>query len=203
MTRTLSFLRGLGALAVLGVLVAGVPAGLVWGIGWPLPHALPNWAQLRADVSSPIPDTALLKALACVVWAGWAILAAAVTAEGVAAVRGHAARRLPLAGTLQPVASHLVAAVAVGLLSLTVRPAPATITGRPAPLSAVLLAATPPSMVTGTGFTASPGPARAASPPTTPASTRASPVSGTPAGVSPGQRYVVRRGDTLWGIAQS
>ena len=193
MTRVRRLLAGLGALVVLAVLVGGVPVGLVVGIGWPLPHALPDWAQLQADLSAPIPDAALLKALACVVWAGWANLAVAIAAEAAAAIRGHAARRLPVAGALQPFARHLVAAVAFALVSLTLRPT----TGTPPPLSTVLLAAAHPpgaaaALATPMAGQCSPSPTRQP--------VNATPVAAPPAATA-GRVYVVRRGDTLWGIA--
>jgi DNA-binding SARP family transcriptional activator len=193
-TRLRRLAAGAGALVVLAVLVVGVPAGLVAGIGWPLPHAMPGWAQLQADLTSPISDTVLLKALACVVWVGWAILAAAVAIEAAAAVRGHASPRLPVAGALQPFAGHLVAAVALTAVSFSLRPGPP---GPSAPLSAVLLSAAHPPV----SATATAGP---------PAAQTSSPsVNGVPAALttasaattSNGRLYVVRRGDTLWGIA--
>jgi hypothetical protein len=49
--------RGLGALAFLLMLVAGVPAGLWVLVGWPLPQALPDPAELgRALTDTVIPD---------------------------------------------------------------------------------------------------------------------------------------------------
>ncbi len=193
MTRIRRLAAGLGALIMLAVLVGGVPAGLVLGIGWPLPHALPGWAQLQADLSAPIPDLALLKALACVVWVGWANLAAAVLIEAAASIRGHASRRLPVAGALQPFAGRLVAAVAFALVSLTLRPT----TGTPAPLSAVLLTAAHPGIAA--GVTASlPTGQSSRSPARQPVN--AMPVATAPAATA-GRVYVVRRGDTLWGIA--
>jgi LysM repeat protein len=194
MTRVRRLLAGLGALVVLAVLVGGVPIGLVVGIGWPLPHALPDWTQLQVDLSTPIPDAALIKALACVVWAGWAILAAAVAAEAAAAIRGHAARRLPVAGALQPFAGHLVAAVAFALVSLTLRPT----TAAPAPLSAVLLTATHPPAAT--AAPAAPPAGQASSSPATHRVSGALTTT-TPPDATAGRVYVVRRGDTLWGIA--
>jgi len=193
MTRIGRLLAGLGALVVLGALVGGVPVGLALGIGWPLPHALPNWAQLQADLSAPIPDAALLKALACVVWVGWAILGAAVAAEAAAAIRGHAARRLPVAGALQPFAGHLVAAIAFALVSVTLRPT----TAAPAPLSAVLVTATHPGITAGATATRPAGQASSS-----PATRRVTGVPAmTPSAATAGRVYVVRRGDNLWGIA--
>ncbi|MHB1927842.1 MAG: BTAD domain-containing putative transcriptional regulator [Acidimicrobiales bacterium] len=194
MNRVRRLAAGAGALLVLAVLVAGVPAALALGIGWPLPHTLPSWPQLHADLTSPISDTVLLKALACVVWVGWAILAAALATEAAAAVRGHAARRLPVAGALQPFAGHLVAAVAFAAVSFSLRPATP---GPPAPLAAVLLTATHPPVSAGT--TTGPPAVQTSSPSANGVS--AALTATPPAATGDGRLYVVRRGDTLWGIA--
>ena len=194
MTRLRRLAGGAAALVVLAVLVAGVPAGLAFGIGWPLPHALPGWGQLQAGLTSRIPDTVLVKALACVVWVGWAILAAAVATEAVAAVSGHAARRLPVAGALQPFAGHLVAAVAFAAVSFSLRPGPS---GPSAPLSAVLLSAAHPPV----SATAAPGPPNVQTPSPPLNGVRVALTAAPPAATSTGRLYVVRRGDTLWGIA--
>ena len=45
-TRTAEVVRGLAALTVLILLLAGLPAALVAVGGSPLPHSLPTWAQI-------------------------------------------------------------------------------------------------------------------------------------------------------------
>ena len=109
-------LRGLAALVVLVGFLVGVPVGLWVFIGWPLPHALPTWTQLSRALTDPIPDQVLLNTLAVVCWLLWAGLAVSVAVEVVAAVRGRAARRLPVLGPMQGLAGWLVAAVLVAVV---------------------------------------------------------------------------------------
>ncbi len=117
--------RGLGGLATLMVLLAGVPWGLWHWVGWPLPHALPTWTELGgALTSNGVPDQVVINTLAIVVWAAWAGLVVSVVAETVAVVRGRTARRVPLAGPLQPLAASLVATVLLLLPQASMRPLP-------------------------------------------------------------------------------
>ena len=193
MTRAAQLAKGLGALALLAALVAGIPWALWHYVSWPLPRTVPTWTELRAALDRQgIPDQVLVKALAVAVWATWAVLAASVGAETAARARGHTARHVPLAGPLQPLAGRLVAAVVLAALVNLPRPAPITgggsltsslghVPDRPA-VAAVLVADTHPP--------ASAGPRTNGSTPTA-------------AVVDPPARlYVVRRGDTLWGIAE-
>lgn len=105
-----------GVLALLGlaVLLVGIPIGL-WSLaGWPLPSAIPSFDSLSDALSSAyVPDTFLAKALALVCWVVWFELLASVIVEGIAMVRGRRAADVPLAGPLQRVAAHLIAAIAV------------------------------------------------------------------------------------------
>jgi hypothetical protein len=180
--------RGLAALAVLLGLVAGVPAGLWVFVGWPLPHALPDLAELgRALTGAAIDDQVLINIIALGCWTVWGVFTAAVAMETVAAVRGRSARRVPLAGPLQTAAGSLVAAVLLTLLPLASR-----IPSSTAPLAAVLTvgeatrhlhpASDPSPVAAGTQSPADRGAARS--------------------GAAPGpRRYVVKPHDTLWGIA--
>jgi DNA-binding SARP family transcriptional activator len=179
--------RGLAALAVLLVLVAGVPAALWVVVGWPLPHALPDVAEVgRALTDTAIPDQVLIKILALACWTVWAVFAAAVTAETVAAVRGRSARRVPLAGPLQTVARSLVAAALLTVLPLAPRIPPSA-----APLAAVLTVGEPTRHVRPAS---DPSPVAAGTQP--PAARAAARSAAAP------RRYVVRPHDTLWGIAE-
>ena len=202
---------GLGALALLAALVAGIPWALWHFVGWPLPHHVPTAAQVgRALDHHGIPAQALVDALAVVVWLTWAALMASLAAEIPATLSGRRARRLPLAGIFQPLTGRLVAAVAVACLALAPRPghlgtaAPALRTVRARqPVAAlvvddaVLAAATHPGRAT-TAAPASPaatgvGPAATATATHTPAAAQA---------LTTPTTYVVQRGDTLWGIAE-
>jgi DNA-binding SARP family transcriptional activator len=186
-SRPVRVARGLAALTVLVVLVVGVPWALVTFIGWPLPHALPGWSQLHAGLTAnAIPNRVLLDALACVCWLAWAVLATSVATEAAAAMRGRGAPRLPLAGPAQPLAAHLVAAIALALLVL---PRPAE-PARPG-LAATLPAAAVVFSASSTGSPAAPGALSVGAPASDPV----------PGGSTVTQPYLVQRGDTLWGIA--
>jgi DNA-binding SARP family transcriptional activator len=178
--------RGLAALAVLLVLVVGVPAGLWVVVGWPLPHALPDLAELgRALTDTAIPDQVLINILALACWTAWSMFAAAVAAETVAALRGRSARRVALAGPLQSAARSLVAAVLLTVLPLAPR-----IPLSAAPLAAVLTVGEPtPHLL-------------AASDPSPVAAGTQPPVDRAAARAAAPRRYVVRPHDTLWGIAE-
>ncbi len=194
MRRLGSLAKGFGALVLLVCLVVGVPWALVHYVGWPLPRAVPSWAQFTGALDRQgIPDQVLIKALACAVWLTWTVLVAAVLAEALAAGRGRRARRLKVAGPVQSLIGPLVAAIVVALAVAVPRPGPGTPTRtlstalgtrRPVPITAVVAADVVP-----TPAASSPAPAapNADEPPT------ASP----PAGST----YVVEPGDTLWGIA--
>ncbi|MHB1927997.1 MAG: BTAD domain-containing putative transcriptional regulator [Acidimicrobiales bacterium] len=197
MNRAATITKGLLALFVLAVLAGGIPWALWHFIGWPLPHHLPGWHQLSADLSQHgIADTTLVKALACVVWLAWAVLIASVTVELPATIRGRAAAHLPIAGPLQPMVGQLLAAVAIAALSITPRPT----SGGPQPLVTVL----------GAGRAAPPVPAFALAADATPAAIttalvdEAAPPGPQPAGAAgqPLRTYQVARNDTLWGIAE-
>ena len=132
--RVRDVVRALLAVAALGLLVVGVPAALVIGVGSPLPRELPSAAEIgRALGGTEISDTLIIKSLAVVVWLGWAQLVACVVVEAVAAVRARRAARVPLSGPIQALAGRLVAsALLVSSLS-SARPALAS-----PPLSTVL-----------------------------------------------------------------
>ncbi|MHB8450668.1 MAG: BTAD domain-containing putative transcriptional regulator [Mycobacteriales bacterium] len=194
MTRTRPLLAGLAALLALAALVAGIPWALWHYVGWPLPHAIPSWTQVKADlVSRGIPAAVLLKALAVVVWVAWGVLSASVLAEVVAAVGGRAGRPIPLAGPLQPLVCRLVAAVAIAVLASGLPRPPST---SPVSLAASLGASQPRAVVTAL---VARDPARAYPPTDAPAG------ASTPTTLGAGElrRYEVRRRDTLWGIAQA
>jgi DNA-binding SARP family transcriptional activator len=207
MTRLAKIAKGLGALALLAALVCGIPFALWHFVGWPLPHRLPSWSGLGHDLNERgIPDRTLIDALAVAVWLTWAVLVASFVAEVPAAVRGQRARRLPLAGTFQPLTGRLVAALVVAMLALSPRPTHTSGAGlvdtRPA-ATAVLTDATAPAPSTPFRAATSAvlgGPARAVAGEHEPSA----PVVSAPASAAHGgeRTYVVRRGDTLWGIAE-
>ncbi|MHB8434422.1 MAG: BTAD domain-containing putative transcriptional regulator, partial [Acidimicrobiales bacterium] len=217
MARLAHLAKGIAALAVLAVLVAGIPWALWHYIGWPLPHHMPSVAQVgHALDAHGIAGRTLVDVLAVVVWVTWAVLVASVAAEIPAALAGQRARRLPVAGVFQPLTGRLVAAVVVAALALAPRPAQSQPVGSPGtglvalrhPVAALVLA--------GNSL-----PTKLHAPPTAPpgadTSPTGAPVAPPPAAGPPGpaphaspgtqaaaqmRTYVVGRGDTLWGIAE-
>ncbi len=208
MTRLGPLVKGLCALVLLAVLVVGIPWALWHFVGWPLPHHVPSAGQVgRALNRQGIPNQTLVDALAVVVWITWAVLVASVAVEIPAALSGRHAPRLPLAGVFQPITGRLVVAVIVAGLSLVPRPGHLTTPGSTGgglsaatarrPVAALVLkdaALTDASRPLTTSNSATPAAANGTRPPN----------AITPAAPSPGASttYVVRRGDTLWGIAE-
>ena len=178
--RAATLRRGFGAALVLGCLAIGVPIVLVAMGGVPVSHGLPSWSQVVAALTqNGIPDAALLQAMAVICWLLWLDLAVAVCAEVIAVVRGRPVRLPGFASPLQPVAAQLIAATLLAIAALSIRPA-----ATPAPgLRAAMAMAT----VSGEPHLAA---------------VASSPLASMSAPAGGDSDYVVRRGDTLWAIAQ-
>ncbi len=126
-------LTGLGAIAVLLVLLIGPPVALITVFGLPIPHTMPSASLLTHRLQA----AAVLKACSVVVWLAWLQLVWCVIAEVSAAVRNIGMpRRVPLAGGIQALVHRLVTTAL--LVSTAAAAAPAL-----APAAA--LAATPPA----------------------------------------------------------
>jgi DNA-binding SARP family transcriptional activator len=91
---------GVGATAVLLVVLVGIPLLLIFLAGWPLPRRMPSAGLVgqvwRREVQ-PGP-VFFLKAFALLFWAGWAVVAGTVAANAVAVVRDAGAPSVPLVG---------------------------------------------------------------------------------------------------------
>ncbi len=180
-------MRALAAVVALMGLLAGIPWALAAGVGWPLPTEVPSVAEVGRALNQPIdavPDEFILKALALVVWVAWGQLVVSVVVELVAAVHARRAARVPLAGPVQALAARLVAPLVVVLSLSGARPAMAAAPWPPVMAHATAAAPAPDAQVEAT---ASPSP-------TTPEASTAEPAP---------KRYVVRRGDNLWDIAEA
>jgi len=217
MARLAHLAKGIAALVVLAMLVAGIPFALWHYIGWPLPHHVPSAAQIGHVLDSHgIAGRTLVDALAVVVWVTWAVLVASVAAEIPAALSGRRARRLPVASVFQPLTGRLVAAVVVAALALAPRAAQSQPAGSPGTGLVALRRPVAAFVLTGNSR-----PTKLHLPPTAPPGADTSPTgapvapppaagpSGPAPHPSPGTQvadqmrtYVVQRGDTLWGIAE-
>ena len=203
--RAAHLVKGLGALAVLIALVAGVPWALWHFVGWPLPHHVPTAGEVgRALSHQGIPAQVLVDALAVVVWLTWASLLASLAAEIPAALAGCHASRIPVAGVLQPLTGRLVAAVVVACLTLAPRPAHATPQLSVRPVGLLAHRAVPALVVRDAAFSARLSPSRWSAAPVVAdaALTGSAPEPVSPAPAVAQRVYVVQRGDTLWGIAE-
>lgn len=193
--------RGVGALALLTSLVVGIPVLLVL-VSPVRSLALPSWSGISDALTGPDDGHLFLTALAVVAWLAWAAFTVSVAVEVVAVARGLPSPRLPLLRVPQRAASTLVAAAAV---VLTVQPLPTS----PATVHEV-----PEAFLTSTH--AAPGggepiPRVLRSPNGVSLEAQAETVlsaSSSPtalaarARTTPHGTVTVRRGDTLWGLAE-
>ena len=193
--------RGVGALALLTSLVVGIPVLLVL-VSPVRSLALPSWSGISDALTGPDDGHLFLTALAVVAWLAWAAFTVSVAVEAVAVARGLPSPRLPLLRVPQRAASTLVAAAAV---VLTVQPLPTS----PATVHEV-----PEAFLTSTH--AAPGggepiPRVLRSPNGVSLGAQAETVlsaSSSPtalaarARTTPHGTVTVRRGDTLWGLAE-
>jgi nucleoid-associated protein YgaU len=189
MTLLLRRLAGLGRLlgASLGLLllVAGVPLGLVFGVGFP--RSLPSWSDIVNQLQTQgIPTAALLYLLALVCWVLWAYLIWCLVTEAVSLVRRSSGRHRAITGPGRLLAGALLASLFVGvqLMSSRAVPPPAV-----TPLAAGLA---PRTSVTAVYHPASPAP--------TTLGPGASLLSSSPSPPAD-QEVQVQPGDSLWAIA--
>lgn len=171
-------LRGLAATLALVAFMLGVPT-LLLAIG-----AIPDlraysWTRL----TSPDDGTLVLQVIAVVCWVAWAIFTCQLIASIVSQVRGMRAPRVPGLAIPQLAADRLVAAAALLFVAIptatALLPQPkadAAVTATPLPAEPRVAAATPAEVAK-----------HHASPP--------KPDPGT-------ERYTVKRGDSLWKIAE-
>ena len=183
---------GLAAAAALVAAVVGLPVLLYLVAGIPIPHHLPSPGQITHALTSRDNGQLFLAALLILAWAGWAVFTASVAVEAAAQLRRQAAVRLPGCAMSQQLAGALVAAVAVLLITAPpqlARPAPtgpSALLGRlgNSAVATAMMAATSAPLGDGNGVATGIG----------------TPLQSGPADHLPS--YDVRRGDTLWGIAE-
>jgi len=122
--------RGLAATVVMLVAALGIPAGLLFAFGNPLPASAAA-SVLHGIISSEF----IVDVVVCVVWIAWAQFTACLVSELVAGLRGSGLpRRIPLAGAQQDLARRLVTAVlllATAAHGLHSAPGPGGVSERP------------------------------------------------------------------------
>ena len=111
-TRARALATGLSALALLVLLVAGLPVILLRFGGSPLPQHIEGLHALGTALSRPDNGTLLLAIVRELSWLGWLLFTTSVIAEAQAAFRGRRSPHLRLGG-LQGAAAHLVALAAL------------------------------------------------------------------------------------------
>jgi DNA-binding SARP family transcriptional activator len=192
-SRVWQLLRPAGALTLATALLGGVPYLLVLFVGWPLPRQLPTWPGMRAFLTSPLSNDAIVKGLACLVWVLWIVFALSVIMEVAAVARGGHAPRLPVIAPVQAFAAALVSTTL-----LTAVPLPQT-SLRTAPLQALLTthaAATAPPRPTGFSPSTEAASAEALNTGNSHDAAASEPVTQHP------RVYRVVEGDNLWDIAE-
>ncbi|WP_193599403.1 LysM peptidoglycan-binding domain-containing protein [Microbacterium sp. YJN-G] len=177
-------LHGLAATLVVLLLVIGMPLMLITIGARPSDIEL---SELRVLLSRPDDGTLALTVIAVAAWTAWIVVAVSVVVEAVALVRGVPAPSLPGFGLPQHGASQLVAAAAL----LFIATPTVSLAVSPTPVHAVFAAPVPDTPRLESADTA---PVLAQS---TPAPTG---VSAAPATAI--SDYTVKRGDSLWRIAE-
>lgn len=180
MTTLTSRLRGLAATQALIAFVIGVPIVLLSIDATPHLEAF-SWSRLTA----PDDGTLLLEVLTIVCWIAWAIFACQLIVSVVARIRGLRSPRLPGLSKPQLAADRLVAAAALLFIA-----APSAIALVPEPPAAAAVSATP---LIDAETAAEAGTAVAP----------VRPAVGEPAAHAKVERYTVKRGDSLWRIAEA
>lgn len=175
-------LRGLAATLALIAFMLGVPAVLL------AIHAIPeadafSWSRL----TSPDDGTLALQVIAIICWIAWAIFTCQLIASIVSRIRGMRAPRLPGLVVPQLAADRLVAAAALLFVAV-----PTVTALLPQPRAEAAVTATPlPAAPVATAPVAAPAAAEVVT-------HHAAPTNHEPAT----ERYTVKRGDSLWKIAE-
>ena len=103
-------LLGLAATVAILTVLIGVPATLVAIGANPIPDGLPTLDQLTTAMTTRDDGTLTLRVLTVAAWLAWAFLAATITLEVLARLRGITAPRLPGLALPQSAARGLVGA---------------------------------------------------------------------------------------------
>ncbi|MDX3192923.1 BTAD domain-containing putative transcriptional regulator [Streptomyces sp. MN03-5084-2B] len=138
--------RGLLAATLLAALVAGLPAALSYGVGWPLPDHVPSLDEIGAVLMAPMSTHVLLDTLACLAWLLWLVFVIDVAACALDIAQGarwpHLRRQR---GPVRRIAAVLVGTLLIAVLGRTATAAPAAPAGAARPGPNTSLVATAPS----------------------------------------------------------
>lgn len=184
MTRTSHRVTGLFSSLLILLLVAGTPALLLTIDVTPWRR---DWDEVSTLLTSPDDGTLAMLVIGVAAWIAWAMMAWLIAVEIFAAARGMTAPRLPGLAAPQAYAGQLVASAA---LLFTVGPAIVPAFAAPA-VEVVPASVSPAAPVVG---------AVPASGPVVEETARAA--NRTPSSEPDTINYTVRRGDSLWKIAQ-
>lgn len=200
--RTGRILTGVGALAVLLLLLVGAPIALLAFAGNPLPDHLPTISEVGTALTSRDDGQLFLRALAVAGWFGWATFAFSVVVELGAQTLRRPAPKLPGMGRQQKAAAALVGSVALILVASPAAASAAAIYGPPAYASSgtsTVAALAAPTRAGATPDTAAP---LARGGPLGLAGTEVAAPSGSAANGEAAPVYRVARGDYLGEVAE-
>ena len=171
---TMRWIKAVAALAVLALLVAGVPVLLVTAIGNP-------WPDAGVSLDQPLTDEAIIGVLAALAWVLWVQLAVCIVVEAGAAIRNSDVDpRVPVSfGFQQHLARVLITAVVLAIGSGTIT--------RLSAGTATAATTVPPTTAAAT--TQAPAPAAAPTPAVEEVPEAAATIT-------------VQHGDTLWRLAE-
>lgn len=195
MTTLRQRLSGLLATVVILGIIAGLPAVLFAVGANPFSGGLPTLESIRAAFTTPDDGTLALGAIKVVAWASWAFLTVSILLELLSRIRGVRAPQLPGLGLPQSAARSLVGIAAMLFIAVPMSNVAATAvptSAAPAPPT-VVATQTHRSTATHEHVSASTAGPQAAQSAATPTSTPAART----------VEHTVRRGETLWSIAQT
>ncbi len=138
--------EGLGALTVLVVGLAGIPAALTVIVGWPLPRHIPTGRQVTDALRSSIPASFWPHLFATLGWLAWAYFALSVVTAVAGRLRGRQHDRHPRFAFHGAAAALVTAVMVLGQLRVT----PTVRSVAPAPVVQLIADATQPTAVTHT-----------------------------------------------------
>ena len=180
-------LLGLAATVAILTVLIGIPATLVAIGANPIPNRLPTLDQLTTALTTRDDGTLTLRVLTVAAWLAWAFLAATITLELVARLRGATAPPLPGLALPQSAARGLVGAAVLLFVAAPTLALPSMV--------AAPAAAAAPAWAGTVAQTAQP---TASAPQTTTPQVTSTPPERS---VDPTGTHTVNRGESLWSIA--